>query len=181
MKQTIAFIEPYTEFKTVTDNNAFAIREDRPHLWLQKVCCWVLGKLGAYRRDTQTKIEYRTIDADKFITLIAKQHAAVFELTNRRPKELLIGAQDYAELMHETMSHHMFSFDATYMRGEHGARTVMGVKVRVIPWMRGVLKAVRDGIADALQVDDRDPRVTWRYDQQRGAEYGVMVEMEAAQ
>lgn len=27
----------------------------------------------------------------------------------------------------------------------------------------------------------RDPRVTWRYDQQRGAEYGVMVEMEAAQ
>ncbi len=47
--------------------------------------------------------------------------------------------------------------------------------------LRGALKAVRDGIADALQVDDRDPRVTWRYDQQRGAEYGVMVEMEAAQ
>ena len=144
MKQTISFIEPYTEFKTVTDSNAFAVREDRPHLWLQKACCWVMGKLGAYRRDTQTKIEYRTIDADSFVTRIAKQRESVFALMNREPRELLIGAQDYAELMHETMSHHMFSFDATYMRGEHGVRTVMGLKVRVIPWMRGVLVVPND-------------------------------------
>lgn len=144
MKQTISFIEPYTEFKTVTDSSAFTVREDRPHIWLQKACCWVLGKLGAYRQDTQTKIEYRTIDADSFMVRIAKQHSAVFELLNRRPKELLIGAQDYAELMHETESHHMFSFDATYTRGEHGGRTVMGLKVRVIPWMRGVLVVPND-------------------------------------
>ena len=139
MKQTVSFIEPYTEFKTVTDNSAFSIREDRPHLWLQKACCWVLGKLGAYRVDTQTKIEYRTIDADSFITRIVKQRESVFALTNHEPRELFIGAQDYAELMHETVSAHMFSFDAVYMRGERGARTVMGLRVRVIPWMRGVL------------------------------------------
>ena len=144
MKQTISFIEPYTEFKTVTDSNAFAIREDRPHLWLQKVCCWVLGRLGAYRRDTQTKIEYRVIDADSFITRIAKQRESVFELTNREPRELLIGAQDYAELMHETVSTQMFSFDAAYMRDERGDRTVMGLRVRVIPWMRGVLVVPND-------------------------------------
>jgi hypothetical protein len=29
-------------------------------------------------------------------------------------------------------------------------------------------KAVRDGIADALEVDDRDPRVSWHYAQERG-------------
>ena len=144
MKQTISFIEPYTAFKTVTDSNAFAIREDRPHLWLQKACCWVMGKLGAYRRDTQTKIEYRTIDADSLITRIAKQRESVFELTNREPRELLIGAQDYAELMHETVSTHMFSFDAAYMQGDHRNRTVMGLRVRVIPWMRGVLVVPND-------------------------------------
>ena len=144
MKQTISFIEPHTAFKTVTDSNAFAIREDRPHLWLQKACCWVMGKLGAYRRDTQTKIEYRTIDADSFITRIAKQRESVFELMNREPRELLIGAQDYAELMHETVSTHMFSFDAAYMRGDHRNRTVMGLRVRVIPWMRGVLVVPND-------------------------------------
>ena len=144
MKQTVSFIEPYTEFKTVTDNSAFSIREDRPHLWLQKACCWVLKKLGAYRVDRQTKIEYRTIDADNFMTLIAKQHSAVFALLNRRPSTLLIGAQDYAGLMHETVSAHLFSFDAAYMRGEHGNITVLGLRVRVIPWMRGVLVVPND-------------------------------------
>jgi hypothetical protein len=34
--------------------------------------------------------------------------------------------------------------------------------------LRGALKAVRDGIADALGVDDRDERVRWRYRQIRG-------------
>lgn len=34
--------------------------------------------------------------------------------------------------------------------------------------LRGALKACRDGVADALGVDDRDPRVAWAYDQERG-------------
>lgn len=33
--------------------------------------------------------------------------------------------------------------------------------------LRGALKAVRDGVADALRIDDRDPRVTWEYEQRR--------------
>lgn len=43
--------------------------------------------------------------------------------------------------------------------------------------LRGALKSVRDGIADAFRLDDRDPRIVWRYDQQRGKPYSVKVEM----
>ncbi len=139
MKQTVTFVEQYATFKTVTDNNAFAIREDRPHLWLQKACCWVMGKLGAYRVDSQTKIEYRTIDADSFMVRIAEQRESVFELLNRRPKKLLIGAQDYAELMRETNVYYPFTFNASYAIGERGAARIMDLEVQVIPWMRGVL------------------------------------------
>lgn len=32
----------------------------------------------------------------------------------------------------------------------------------------GALKGVRDGVADALGVQDNDPRVTWAYGQDRG-------------
>jgi hypothetical protein len=41
------------------------------------------------------------------------------------------------------------------------------------------LKAVRDGIADAIGVDDGDPRLEWRYAQEQGAvrEYAVRVEV----
>lgn len=45
--------------------------------------------------------------------------------------------------------------------------------------LRGALKAVRDGCADALGVDDRDPRVRWEYGQARckRGEFGVQVEV----
>jgi hypothetical protein len=47
--------------------------------------------------------------------------------------------------------------------------------------LQRALKAVRDGIADALGVDDRDPRVTWQYGQARGAakRYAVRITIDA--
>jgi hypothetical protein len=47
--------------------------------------------------------------------------------------------------------------------------------------LRGALKAVRDGIADALGLkSDRDPRVEWRYGQDRASKkmpHGVRIEV----
>jgi hypothetical protein len=47
--------------------------------------------------------------------------------------------------------------------------------------LRGALKAVRDGIADALGLkSDRDPRVEWRYGQDRASKkmpFGVRIEV----
>lgn len=41
-------------------------------------------------------------------------------------------------------------------------------------------KATRDGVADRLGIDDRDPRVQWRYKQAKGKpkEYAVRVTFE---
>lgn len=43
--------------------------------------------------------------------------------------------------------------------------------------LQGAFKALRDGIASRLGVDDRDPRVSWLYDQERGRarEYAVRI------
>lgn len=46
--------------------------------------------------------------------------------------------------------------------------------------LQGALKAVRDGVADAIGVDDRDPSVEWRYGQERGKEYAVRIEIAGA-
>ena len=52
--------------------------------------------------------------------------------------------------------------------------------------LRGALKAVRDGVADYLAIDDRDPRVTWAYSQERGprkthlVRIAIMVRSEGA-
>jgi len=45
--------------------------------------------------------------------------------------------------------------------------------------LRGALKAVRDGVADYLGINDRDPRVEWEYEQQRHKAFGVRIEMSA--
>ena len=39
------------------------------------------------------------------------------------------------------------------------------------------MKAVRDGVADGLGMDDRDSLLTWRYEQRKGA-YAVLVRIE---
>jgi len=43
--------------------------------------------------------------------------------------------------------------------------------------LRGATKGLRDGVADALGINDNDPRVTWEYQQRRGhaGEYAVSV------
>ncbi len=41
--------------------------------------------------------------------------------------------------------------------------------------LAGGFKAFRDGMADAFEIDDRDPRVRWRYDQRTSKTYGVEV------
>ena len=42
---------------------------------------------------------------------------------------------------------------------------------------QAAMKACRDGVADWLGVDDRDPRVTWAYGQRRGAPKHYAVEV----
>lgn len=43
--------------------------------------------------------------------------------------------------------------------------------------LRGCLKATRDSVAECLGVDDRDPRVVWRYAQRRGGKGIYAVEI----
>lgn len=42
------------------------------------------------------------------------------------------------------------------------------------------LKAIRDGVADAYSINDRDPRLTWCYEQRREAAYCVEITITTA-
>lgn len=47
--------------------------------------------------------------------------------------------------------------------------------------LAGALKSVRDGVADALGVDDRNPRVRWVVDQETARAADVLVEVYVAE
>lgn len=44
--------------------------------------------------------------------------------------------------------------------------------------LRGACKSVRDGVADFLGVNDADPRIEWKYEQEKG-EYAVRIRIES--
>lgn len=37
------------------------------------------------------------------------------------------------------------------------------------------MKSIRDGVADAMEIDDGGNRVEWKYEQRRGADWGVEI------
>jgi len=68
----------------------------------------------------------------------------------------------------------------------HATVTITRIGVRKLDCdnLAGSAKALRDGIADALRVDDGSKRVKWRYQQETGGKksngmrYGVRVEID---
>jgi hypothetical protein len=79
---------------------------------------------------------------------------------------------------------------AMWVARSHGVRRPTGgatiTLTRIAPRrldddnLRSALKAIRDGIADAMELDDGGPRLVWEYAQEkrRPREYSVMVSIE---
>lgn len=44
--------------------------------------------------------------------------------------------------------------------------------------LQGAFKAVRDGVADALSINDGDDRIVWNYTQEVGPSYAVRIKLE---
>ena len=118
---------------------AFQLRKDRPAMWLQRACLWVLRKLGCYAELETIKVERHEIGryGDSFMQRLLARRNAVYGSFEREPKKLLIGSAEYAELMKEAVSNSPFQFEARYFKGAD--QTVYGLKVEVIPYMRGML------------------------------------------
>lgn len=122
------------------DTEKFTFRSDKKWPWLQKVCFAILRKLGANSIGEVVKIERRVIDSDSFMQKIFEQKNGIQTLFNISPKQLLIGAEDYAQLMREEISTMPFDFRARYAyNDEYNRQQIMGLNVKVIPWMRGIL------------------------------------------
>ena len=129
--------------KIVPLSDAFEFRKDRPAHWLQRICLWTLRKLGCYSSKEVVEVTRHEIGrrGQTFINRLLKAKALIWGEFEREPQTLLIGAEQYAELMNEVASNAMFSFIAEYYVGNGTCRppTVVGLTVKVIPWMRGIL------------------------------------------
>lgn len=130
-------IEFVTETETNVQNileDAYELRKDRPHLWLQKLCCFVMRKLEAFHISETMTFTKHVIDTDLFMDRIITQKHYLFSL-KKHPTLLLIGSEDFAKLMCSPEVRESMYFMTEYM--DHN--TIHGLKVQIVPWMRGIL------------------------------------------
>ncbi len=136
-RQEIHFIDVRHSLEAVLMPDAFRFVPKGRFQWLQRVAWKLLHRMGALDQayDSRMKVERRVIDADTFMERLYQQRGSLFREFDRQGKRLLIGAEDYAELMREAAMSQPFSFSAELFGPN---RQVMGLTVDVVPWIRGV-------------------------------------------
>ena len=135
MINTIEYLEHENTYADFQDIKAYEFRKDRPLKYLQKVCCFILHKIGAYHIKKEMLVTRRVI-TDEFMEQIFRQVEGIESYFGRKPTRILIGAFDYKNLMNEDhFAKNIFTFNTQY---NHGLE-IIGLRVDVIPWMKGIL------------------------------------------
>lgn len=130
----------------------FQFRVELGWHWLQKVCFWTLRKIGAQAVEFDSQITRLDIQYKSFMERIGKQQAELMTRYALEGKYLLMGAQDYSELMSDsTYLNHMIHFsipDAIYRNEDSMDRRtmipetktiIMNLNVVIVPWMKGMM------------------------------------------
>lgn len=102
---------------------------DRPRWWLVRA----LG--GTCPMDT-VKVVRVPVNGKDFMTRLWKQKRALVESFRREPTTLLIGGEDYQELMGSPAVRESFLVNASF---NYGRNEIYGLTVKVIPWMKGMV------------------------------------------
>jgi hypothetical protein len=132
----IRLVEPELITTVVSLNNAYTLRKDKRFIWLQKLCLWILQKVGAEYQYGHTTFKYHEIDTRQFVEKIVGEIYAVKQHYHIQPTKILIGTRDFQELMGRGEMHGVYTFNTSYPDGQ---RQMLGLNVQIIPWMRGIL------------------------------------------
>ena len=103
--------------------------------WWDKPRWWLVRLLGGICPHDTVKVVTVPVNGKDFMARLWKQKRALVESFHREPTTLLIGGEDYAELMQCQMVRQHFYMNASFNYG----REVYGLTVKVIPWMRGMV------------------------------------------
>ena len=159
MAQTVEFVALVEKTVAFEYTESFEFRKDRPAHWLQKLCLFTLRKLKAFHFGKTISVERHTVDAKSFMERLWKQNTTLHSYFNLKPSILLIGSEDYADLMQDKLINQHISFSTEYWVQERrtGLRdphevchrpTVLGLTVHVVPWMRGCVPLTNDQVKE---------------------------------
>lgn len=136
--QVIEFVETQRDILETYLPDSFQLRRDRGWVWVQKIAIWILRKLGCYAVQKELKLTRHVVNTDSLIEALYKQQGEMFKCYHYRGERLLIGPEEFRELTGEDLKYPT-SMRLSYNWQEGAEATVCGLKVTIVPWMKGLL------------------------------------------
>lgn len=134
------YFSPTKPVTLITElDSAYQFRKDKKHHWLQKICIFILNKLGAKKMISDNIITRYEVKPQKFLDQLLDQKYYIIKQLNMTPKELLIGSEEFAKIMREEDQFRYFTMKLDYRYGTHESIFVSDLKVTVIPYMKGMI------------------------------------------
>ena len=133
---TVNYVEQKLHREAYVMKDQFEFRKDRKYHWLQRRLIWALQKLGCYAVGETESYTTHQIDTVDIVANLCKQRSGLLELYDMEGERVLIGNDAYMELTGNVALRQMTSLLGEYRSAQ---RTVMGMRITVIPWMNGIL------------------------------------------
>jgi hypothetical protein len=134
-RDEIEFVE-YAPFTfTVPSATKFEYKPRAGWAWLQRLCFSFLRWRGCFSVEDRTDFKRHIINPGDLLERILRQDSSLLEFYHRRGERLLIGAETMAELMQQPRINQYMDFSAEYRHD----RMICGLKITVVPHMRGLL------------------------------------------
>lgn len=137
MNETSRVRAVYPRFSAVQQPDLYQYRPQAGWRWVQRVCFWLLAKIGAYAT-TMCKSAEIHIDGAKLSVGLVSRHLSEVRHMGFTPSRLLIGAEDYAELMGDKAVQQALRFHSPLDIRSRDFQ-IFGIDVTIVPWMRGLL------------------------------------------
>jgi hypothetical protein len=136
-RQTVEFIETERVNVTFDRPEAFTFRADKKWPRLQRLCLWILRRLGAHDLGERIEMRRHVIHPEDLTEAIYRQEEQILDLFHHRGSRILIGPEEWERFLHDTPPYMMHSFSAPY--GHGSSPQLLGMPVTMVPWMKGVL------------------------------------------
>jgi predicted homoserine dehydrogenase-like protein len=98
-----------------------------------------LKRLRAHHVHENITYTRHTVDTGLFMDRLFQQDKHIRREFSYKPTMLYIGAEDYEKLMCSEEIRQIIDFTGHYSFGSHLGTEIIGLKVKVIPWMKGML------------------------------------------
>jgi hypothetical protein len=141
-----------------THRDKFTLRKERGWVWLQRLCFWVLRKIGAYHLETIETVTYGPFDRNEKLSqrlFDIVEETLGWDTFDDTQWMVVMGRDEFRQLDQDKELLHVFGFViGMEMRrpirnrfGEYKVGTFHGIDVVVLPWVEGMTLVPKTSLA----------------------------------